>query len=90
MWHDGADGGGRREIGAGSALPRGAKERRDEESADHGKKHLETHPDHKDVFVCIRDAFSAAQRQLEDHVRLLRGEVRHHWETVALPDDALS
>ena len=39
MWHNGADGGVRREIGARSALPRGAKERRDEESADHGKKH---------------------------------------------------
>jgi hypothetical protein len=39
MWHNGANDGVRREIGAGSALARGTKKRRDEKSTDHGKKH---------------------------------------------------
>ena len=34
------------------------------------------HAAHKDVFVAIRDSFKAARRQLQDRVRLLRGEVR--------------
>lgn len=33
---------------------------------------------HEDVYVAIRDAFAAATRQLEDHVRMRRGEVKHH------------
>lgn len=42
------------------------------------EKHLETHPDHKDIFVSIRDAFAAARRQLEDYARVLRGDTKHH------------
>ncbi len=42
------------------------------------EKHLETQPDHKDVYVSIRDAFAAARRQLEDYSRILRGDVKHH------------
>lgn len=41
-------------------------------------KQLEAQPDHKDIYVSIRDAFSAARRQLEDYARRLRGEVKHH------------
>jgi cold shock CspA family protein len=31
---------------------------------------------HRDVYVTIRDAFEAAKRQLQDHVRRQRGEVK--------------
>jgi ribosomal subunit interface protein len=31
---------------------------------------------HEDVYVAIRDAFDAAVRQLEDHARKLRGDVK--------------
>jgi len=33
---------------------------------------------HEDVYVAIRDAFNAAARQLEDHARKIRGEVKSH------------
>jgi len=33
---------------------------------------------HEDVYVAIRDAFDAAIRQLEDHVRRMRGDVKSH------------
>ncbi len=33
---------------------------------------------HQDIYVTIRDAFSAATRQLEDYVRERRGQVKHH------------
>jgi ribosomal subunit interface protein len=36
------------------------------------------HHAHEDVYVAIRDAFDAARRQLEDHVRRLRGDVKTH------------
>ena len=36
------------------------------------------HHAHEDVFVAVRDAFRAAARQLEDHARLARGEVKAH------------
>jgi len=41
------------------------------------RDHHENHA-HEDVFVAIRDAFDAARRRLEDHVRRLRGEARPH------------
>ena len=50
--------------------------RHDEEAA--LKKHIEVHPEHKDVYVAIRDAFASARRQLQDYVQRLRGEVKHH------------
>lgn len=31
---------------------------------------------HEDAYVAIRDAFNAATRQLEDYVRIQRGEVK--------------
>jgi ribosomal subunit interface protein len=34
--------------------------------------------EHEDVYVAIRDAFSAAVRQLEDYARHQRGEVKRH------------
>lgn len=42
------------------------------------KKHIELHPQHKDVYVAIRDAFESARRQLQDYVKRLRGEVKTH------------
>jgi cold shock CspA family protein len=33
---------------------------------------------HEDVYVAIRDAFNAAGRVLEDHVRRMRGDVKTH------------
>jgi ribosomal subunit interface protein len=33
---------------------------------------------HEDVYVAIRDAFNAAVRRLEDHVREQRGKVKMH------------
>jgi ribosomal subunit interface protein len=32
----------------------------------------------EDVFVALRDAFDAAKRQLEEHIRLQRGDVKTH------------
>jgi ribosomal subunit interface protein len=33
---------------------------------------------HEDIYVAIHDAFDAARRQLEDHARLARGDVKTH------------
>jgi ribosome-associated translation inhibitor RaiA len=33
---------------------------------------------HEDVYVAIRDAFKAARRRLQDHVRIRRGKVKSH------------
>ena len=33
---------------------------------------------HEDVYVALRDAFSTATRQLEEYVRIQRGEVKNH------------
>lgn len=35
---------------------------------------------HEDILVAVRDAFDAARRQLEDHARSTRGEVKAHQE----------
>jgi ribosomal subunit interface protein len=36
------------------------------------------HHSHEDVYVALRDAFNAAQRQLQDIVRIQRGKVKAH------------
>jgi cold shock CspA family protein len=33
---------------------------------------------HEDIYVTIRDAFSAARRQLQDRVRKMQGQVKEH------------
>ena len=33
---------------------------------------------HEDVYVALRDAFDAARRQLQDHERIRRGDVKPH------------
>jgi ribosome-associated translation inhibitor RaiA len=42
------------------------------------EKHLELHPEHKDIYIAIHDAFKHARRQLQDYVRRMRGEVKLH------------
>jgi ribosomal subunit interface protein len=32
----------------------------------------------EDMYMALRDAFDAARRQLDDHLRAQRGEVKHH------------
>ena len=49
---------------------------------DESEKHHEIQPDHKDVFIAIRDSFAAARRQLEDYAEKLRGEVKRHEQPV--------
>ncbi len=33
---------------------------------------------HEDILVAVRDVFDAARRQLEDHARKVRGDVKGH------------
>lgn len=42
-------------------------------STDPGQDH-----GHEDVYVAVADAFRAARRQLQDHARIQRGEVKAH------------
>ncbi|MDZ8055314.1 MAG: HPF/RaiA family ribosome-associated protein [Aulosira sp. ZfuVER01] len=35
---------------------------------------------HEDIYVAIRDAFDAAKRQLQDHTRIVRQEIKTHEE----------
>lgn len=41
------------------------------------------HEAHEDVYVSLRDAFGAARRQLEDHARKARSDMR---QPAAVPD----
>lgn len=36
------------------------------------------HAAHADAHVAVRDAFRAVRRQLEDHIRRARGDVKSH------------
>jgi ribosomal subunit interface protein len=36
------------------------------------------HHSHEDVYVAVHDAFNAARRQLQDQIRVRRGDVKHH------------
>lgn len=37
-----------------------------------------SNPAHEDIYVALRDSFSALGRQLEDRARLARGDVKTH------------
>ena len=37
-------------------------------------------PGQEDMYAALRDAFDVARRQLDDHARAQRGEVKHHGE----------
>lgn len=41
-------------------------------------KHLEPDVPHKDIYLAVRDAFSAARRRLEAYARRLRGDIKIH------------
>ncbi|MEY4684470.1 MAG: hypothetical protein RLZ25_929 [Pseudomonadota bacterium] len=43
--------------------------------------------EHQDIYVALRDAFAAATRQLEDYVRIHRGEVKSHAKEVKEPKE---
>lgn len=40
------------------------------------------HHAHEDAHVAVRDAFNSARRQLEDYVRVMRGDVKAHAKVV--------
>lgn len=42
---------------------------------------------HEDAYIAVRDAFEALRRQLEDHMRIRRGEVKRHRVQDAAPND---
>ena len=42
------------------------------------KRNVPEHHAHEDILVALRDAFNAAERQLQDYVRELRGQVKAH------------
>jgi ribosomal subunit interface protein len=42
------------------------------------KRNPAEHHAHEDVYVAVRDAFDAARRQIEDHVRRRRGDTKSH------------
>lgn len=43
-----------------------------------GREIVANRDHHEDVYVALRDAFEAAQRQLEDVARQMRGDVKQH------------
>ena len=43
-----------------------------------GASIVANHAHHEDVNIALRDAFLAARRQVEEHARKLRGEVKSH------------
>jgi ribosome-associated translation inhibitor RaiA len=49
-----------------------------QEGAREVEKSQEPGGEHKDIYVAISDAFAAARRQLEDYVRVRRGEVKNN------------
>jgi ribosomal subunit interface protein len=42
------------------------------------KRDPSQHHAHEDIYVAVRDCFDAVRRQLEDHVRRRRGDVKAH------------
>lgn len=44
------------------------------------KRDPSEHHAHEDILVAVRDAFDAVRRQLEDHARGTRGDVKAHGE----------
>lgn len=46
------------------------------------------HHHNEDAYVALRDAFDAAKRQLEDHHRKVRGNVKHHTPVREMPEPA--
>ncbi len=59
-----------------------------------GKELAVTRAENEDAYVAVRDAFEAAYRQLEEHARRIRGDVKAHEQPSSgriirvLPDEA--
>lgn len=47
-----------------------------------GHEFISTHNHDENMYITIRDAFSDVMRQLEEHMRMLRGHVKHHAELI--------
>jgi ribosomal subunit interface protein len=45
-----------------------------------GKELVVNRVEHEDLYVAVRDAFDAAKRQLEEHARKRRGDIKTHTE----------
>lgn len=45
-------------------------------------KHSDKNEAHRDIYVAVRDAFDAAERMLQDHIQILRHNVKTHNLTV--------
>jgi len=45
------------------------------------------HATHTDVYAAISDAFKSARRMLEDYVRRVRGDVKHHESPEAVTEE---
>lgn len=43
-----------------------------------GQEIVATHQEHEDPYVAVSDAFDVVTRQLEEHIRRVRGEVKRH------------
>lgn len=43
-----------------------------------GREIVANREHHEDVHVALREAFGDARRRLEEHVRIQRGDVKHH------------
>ena len=48
------------------------------------------HGAHEDLYVAIRDAFNAAGRKLQDHVRRQNGDVKAHYVPLEAPSGETS
>jgi len=53
-----------------------------------GHNHAVDHA-HEDAYAAVRDAFDAARRQVEDHVRATRDETKHGGARRALPAESV-
>lgn len=60
----------------GPATAVGGRMPEEEPEKEAWKKEGDEHPEHKDIYVSIRDAFAAARRQLDDYAEKLRGETK--------------
>ncbi|MGV3662382.1 MAG: HPF/RaiA family ribosome-associated protein [Prosthecobacter sp.] len=58
------------------AIAGGGRELDEEPEKEALRKDGDEQPEHKDVYVSIRDAFAAARRQLDDYAEKLRGETK--------------
>jgi ribosome-associated translation inhibitor RaiA len=51
-------------------------------------RHHAFDPAHEDAHAAVRDAFDAARRQVEDHVRATRDEIKHRGARRVVPAES--